>query len=303
MSVSSSYLNDGRARAKINLTLHVGRVLADGHYKGYHPVDSLVVFSGVADRIKYCAEQKYYKLDIQGPFGKALEDDEHNLITRTAQAFFKQIDMAPFGHFILEKNLPIASGIGGGSADAAAAMRLLLRENSSLVKDKITKNDIHKLIESLGADVSVCYHSKTSYMRGIGEELESIPDLGRIPALLVNPGFPVSTAEIFKAFDAAQRPIKPKPQLKRGDLLSRAIAGQNDLQDIAISLHPKIGEIIRRLADIDGCSLSRMSGSGATCFGLFDTFDQAVKARDIILQGSPDYWCSPTLLGDAAWSS
>jgi len=302
MSVSSSYLEDGRARAKINLTLHVGRVIADGRYKGYHPVDSLVAFAGAADRIKYCPKPKDFQFEIQGPFGKGLEADNDNLITRTAHAFFERLKIAPFGKFILEKNLPVASGIGGGSADAAAALRLLLRENKELAKD-IEQSEVLAMAEALGADVPVCFHSKTSFMRGIGEKIEPIPEIGRIPALLVNPGFGVSTAEIFKAYDAVERAIEPAPQLKAGSLLERVEAGRNDLQDIAIKLRPEIGALIEQISTTPGCLLSRMSGSGATCFGLFSRFEQAVEARDIIAKQAPHYWFAPTLLGDASWSS
>ena len=302
MSVSSSYLEDGRARAKINLTLHVGRVIADGRYKGYHPVDSLVAFAGAADRIKYCPKTKDFQFEIQGPFGEGLEADNDNLITRTAHAFFERLNVAPFGKFILEKNLPIASGIGGGSADAAAALRLLLRENKELAKD-IEQSEILAMAEALGADVPVCFHSKTSFMRGIGEQIELLDEVGRIPALLVNPGFGVSTAEIFKAYDAVERAIDPAPQLKSGSLLERVKAGRNDLQDIAISLRPEIGQLIEQISETPGCLLSRMSGSGATCFGLFTSFDKVVEARDIISHAHPNYWFAPTLLGDASWSS
>ena len=302
MSISSSYLEDGRARAKINLTLHVGRVIASGRYKGYHPVDSLVAFAGAADRIKYCPKTKDFQFEIQGPFGKGLEADDNNLIARAARAFFERLNIPPFGQFILEKNLPVASGIGGGSADAAAALRLLLRENADLAKD-IEHSEILAMAEALGADVPVCFHSKTSFMRGIGEKIEPIDGMGRVPALLVNPGFGVSTAEIFKAYDRVVRPIDPSLQLKAGSLLERVKGGQNDLQDIAVKLRPEIGELIDQISETQGCLVSRMSGSGATCFGLFETFEHALAARDIIARNRPNYWFAPTLLGDSSWSS
>lgn len=294
------YIQTGRARAKINLTLHVGQAIGAGAYKGYHPVDSLVVFAGGADRLLFAPDKTGLKLDISGPFGEGLKAENDNLILKAAKAFFERENISPAGHFRLEKNLPLSSGIGGGSADAAAALRLLMWEHhgpDSLKADSPHHAKMIGIAQSIGADVPVCYISKTSRMSGIGEVVELMPGLGRVPALLVNPGFAVSTPEVFKAFDIGKQHEIPRPQ-GSGDLLSRAQAGRNDLQPVAISLRPEIGELIRSLSKLSGCQLARMSGSGATCFALFETFEQAAAARDLIAAESPDYWCIATLLGD-----
>jgi len=267
----------------INLTLHVGRAIADGRYKGYHPVDSLVVFAGAADRLAYSLCNEKLSLNLTGLFGKNLSSEPNNLVLRAAQAFYDRAKLPVMGKFRLEKVLPLASGIGGGSADAAAALRLLYWEHceqpNPAIKANLTDADMMELAESIGADVPVCYRSQTCNMLGIGEILEPNPGLGRIPALLVNPGIAVSTPEIFKAFDAGVHALTPSAQLAEGDLLSRALAGRNDLQDVAISLRPEIGDLID--------------------FALFETFEQAVAGRNMISSETPSFWCRATLFGDA----
>ena len=282
----------GRARAKINLTLHVGRAIDDGRYKGYHPLDSLVVFADVGDYLTYNSNADDLSLGISGPFGGGLQPDHDNLILKAARAFFEHYDVTPKGHFHLEKNLPLASGIGGGSADAAAALRLLAHGFN------VDKVGLMELSEMIGADVPVCYRSETSRMKGIGEIVDAMPKLGRVPALLVNPGFAVSTPVIFKAFDGQARAVTPTPQIEGRDLLTISQAGQNDLEDIAISLRPEIDHLIKKLAQLDGCQLSRMSGSGATCFAIFETMEQAISGREIIAQDHTDYWSVATYFGD-----
>lgn len=291
---SSMQTQLGHARAKINLTLHVGRAIGDGRYQGYHPVDSLVVFAGAGDHLAFAPNSDGLSLDISGPFGAGLRAESDNLILKAAGVFFSHFKIAPKGHFHLKKNLPLASGIGGGSADAAAALRLLAYEFN------VDTTDMMSLAESIGADVPVCYRSETSHMSGIGEIVKSLPKLGAIPVLLVNPGFAVSTPRIFKAYDAELRAIMPKPQITADDLLAMSHGGQNDLEEIAISLRPEIGRLINKLTQCVGCQLSRMSGSGATCFALFETIEQAVAAREIILQDHANYWCVTTYLGDKA---
>ena len=301
-SSKPAYIETGRARAKINLTLHVGRAIEDGRYAGYHPVDSLVVFAGAADRLAYSLCNKKLSLELSGLFGANLKSEGDNLVLRAARAFYDRAKIPALGSFRLEKCLPLASGMGGGSADAAAVLRLLFWEHCAQdnpsVPAKLTPTDMMELAENIGADVPVCYLSQTSHMSGIGEVVTPIPNLGRIPAILVNPGFDVSTPEIFKAFDQAERAVKPTPQLGKGDLLTRAKAGRNDLQDIAINLRPEIGDIIARLSKLKGCQLARMTGSGATCFAIFENFEQAVAGRDIIMSALPHYWCRATLFGD-----
>ena len=282
----------GKARAKINLTLHVGQAIMAGRYKGYHPLDSLVVFADVSDELSYEAGENDLSLSLSGPFSAGLQADGDNLILKAARLFFSEKKLSPRGRFHLEKNLPLASGIGGGSADAAAALRLLQAEFGA------DEARMLLICEQVGADVPVCYLSQTSHMCGIGQALETKPSMGALPALLINPGFAVSTPLIFKAFDDQPREATPKAQGWTGDLLSTTQQGRNDLQDIAVSLKPKIERLLQQLARLPHCQLARMSGSGATCFAVFETQAQAAVAKEIMHRDFPDYWCAETTLGD-----
>jgi len=268
------------ARAKINLTLHVGRAIPDGRFKGYHPVDSLVVFADFGDRLTF-TPTKTSDFEITGPFAEGLESNSDNLVTRALRASGGEPQSV-----LLEKNIPISAGLGGGSANAAAVLR---RFDSAEGVDGA----------SIGADVPVCRLSRTSLMRGIGEKITAAPDLGQLPALLVNPLIPVSTAAIFSAFDSEIREKLPCENLAEGSLLQRALGGQNDLQDIAGELVPEIKSVIAMMAQQEGCQLSRMSGSGASCFGLFESEEAAAAAADIIKKMHPEWWVRPCRLGDA----
>lgn len=271
-----------RARAKINLTLHVGRVIKDPSdpFYGYHPLDSLVAFAGIGDEIEmFDAEET--SLSIEGPFGVGLTSGGDNLISRALIS----AGAAPQS-VTLKKHLPVSAGIGGGSANAAAVLRMCGVDDLAMAV-------------ALGADVPVCLCSGTAHMTGIGEDVTLIPDMGQLHALLVNPGVAVSTAAIFKAFDeAADTPETPRPIKTRGDLLSRALDGRNDLEPIAIAQAPVIGDVLRMLASQSGCQLARMSGSGATCFGLFESDRDLRKAKAAIASQAPSWWCEATLLGD-----
>ena len=288
--------SNGFAPAKINLTLHVGASINDGPYRGYHPVDSLVVFADIGDQVTYDADAGSVgeiTLDISGPFSKGLMADDDNLVLKAARAFFTANELTPRGQFHLIKSLPLASGIGGGSADAAAALRLLAAWFN------VDKFAAGSLAARIGADVPVCYASKTAHMQGIGETVDVKNGLGAVPALLVNPGFAVSTAEIFKTFDGQPSDTLPQGQNWRGSLYDIAMAGGNDLQAIALSLQPEIDDVIKLISAQQGCRLARMSGSGATCFGLFETYKQAQIAMDRVKSYHPHYWCHAVMLGKA----
>lgn len=271
------------ARAKINLTLHVGRVIkdpADAFY-GYHPLDSLVVFADFGDALGMTPADKT-ELSIDGPFGEGLRAEKDNLILRAlaaAKAKPHSVD--------LEKNLPISAGIGGGSANAAAILRMCGVDDMSMAT-------------ALGADVPVCLLSKTAHMTGIGEEVKVMPNMGQLHAVLVNPRVAVSTGTIFKAFDAAPDIREtPRPMKASGDLLARALDGRNDLEPIAIGEAPIIGDVLRLLASQNGCQLARMSGSGATCFGLFESGTACLRAEAAIKAQAPEWWCRAAILGEA----
>lgn len=188
---------------------------------------------------------------------------------------------------LLEKHLPISAGIGGGSANAAAILRLC-------------GVDDPQISIGLGADVPVCLASQTAHMTGIGEDVKLIPQMGQLHAVLVNPAVAVSTGAIFKAFDAAPDIREtPRPMKTSGDLLSRALDGRNDLEPIAIAQAPIIADALRALASQTGCQLARMSGSGATCFGIFETHKDAVRAEAEIKAQFPHWWCVASILGEA----
>ena len=272
-----------QARAKINLTLHVGRVIKDPSdpYYGYHPLDSLVVFADIGDELEIFDAEKT-TLSIGGPFGMGLTAEGDNLILRALKA----ANASPQS-VTLEKHLPVSAGIGGGSANAAAILRMC------------DIDDVGMAV-SLGADVPVCLRSETAHMTGIGEDVTLIPDMGQLHALLVNPRVAVSTGAIFKAFDASPDIREtPRPMRANGDLLSRALDGRNDLEPIAMAQVPVIGDVLRMLASQNGCQLARMSGSGATCFGVFESSRALRKAEAAIRAQAPEWWCVATLLGDA----
>lgn len=272
-----------QARAKINLTLHVGRVIKDPSdpYYGYHPLDSLVVFADIGDELEIFDAEKT-NLSIGGPFGMGLTAEGDNLILRALKA----ANASPQS-VTLEKHLPVSAGIGGGSANAAAILRMC------------DIDDVGMAV-SLGADVPVCLRSETAHMTGIGEDVTLIPDMGQLHALLVNPRVAVSTGAIFKAFDASPDIREtPRPMRANGDLLSRALDGRNDLEPIAMAQAPVIGDVLRMLASQNGCQLARMSGSGATCFGVFESSRALRKAEAAIRAQAPEWWCVATLLGDA----
>ena len=272
-----------QARAKINLTLHVGRVIKDPSdpYYGYHPLDSLVVFADIGDELEIFDAEKT-TLSIGGPFGMGLTAEGDNLILRALKA----ANASPQS-VTLEKHLPVSAGIGGGSANAAAILRMC------------DIDDVGMAV-SLGADVPVCLRSETAHMTGIGEDVTLIPDMGQLHALLVNPRVAVSTGAIFKAFDASPDIREtPRPMKANGDLLSRALDGRNDLEPIAMAQAPVIGDVLRMLASQNGCQLARMSGSGATCFGVFESSRALRKAEAAIRAQAPEWWCVATLLGDA----
>lgn len=269
------------APAKINLALHVRHRRLDG----YHGLETLFAFATDGDvvTVEQAAEDGFA---IHGPFAAALRADADNLVTRARDAFRAEYG-APAVAITLTKNLPIASGIGGGSADAAATLRALawlLQQPSSLEGGSVepetpspaTDPRLLAIAARLGADVPACLTGRTTVGTGRGDDLHEVTGLPGAPLLLVNPGVAVSTAAVFAAWDGVDRGPLPS-----GDLLARARAGRNDLEPPAVAIAPVIAQV-RALLDVaPGAFLSRMSGSGATCFALFDHLasrDRAAKA-------------------------
>jgi 4-diphosphocytidyl-2-C-methyl-D-erythritol kinase len=261
------------APAKVNLFLHVTGKRDDG----YHLLDSLAVFPNVGDKIS-AAPAATLSLTISGKFGAALQTAPDNLILRAARLLWPEGGAA----LHLEKNLPVASGIGGGSADAGATLRLLQHLwNIEIPPD---------LAAELGADVPVCLESRATLMRGIGEILEPAPVLPNFGILLVNPGAAIATPAVFAARTAAfSAPASLPAGWDSAHALARDLAAlHNDLQDPAISLNPVIGEVLNALSALPGTLLARMSGSGATCFALFATPEAAAEAASAI--PNPAWW-------------
>jgi 4-diphosphocytidyl-2-C-methyl-D-erythritol kinase len=264
-----------RAPAKVNLTLRVTGRRADG----YHLLDSLAVFGPAADMLT-AAPGESLSLEVRGPFAAALEGDPDNLVLRAARLLAAAAGIEPRARLVLDKRLPVASGIGGGSADAAAALRLLGRLWNVPVADS--------LAQRLGADVPVCLASRPARMEGIGERLSPAPRLPRFGLLLVNPGVAVSTPAVFRARAGG---FSPPPALPPAWPSAEAMAADlapldNDLEAAALTLAPEIAHALAWLRARPGCLLARMSGSGATCFAVFTNG----AAAEAVARGAPPGW-------------
>lgn len=270
------------APAKVNLYLHVTGRRADG----YHLLDSLVVFAGVGDVLE-AEPADALSLNVIGPFAAGLAGQGDNLVLRAARALLAEAGVEAGARLTLYKNLPVASGIGGGSADAAATLRLLMRQWGV----SIGQEALARLALGLGADVPVCLGARARRMSGVGEILAPAPVLPAFGIALVNPGVAVATADIFRArrgdwSEAAELPAKwPAAAAMCADMARL----RNDLEPAAIALRPVIGEVLAALRDAPGCRLARMSGSGATCVGLFDDAQMAVSAAEHMRR--PGWWC------------
>ena len=270
------------AQGKVNLYLHVVGRRPDG----YHLLDSLAVFAKAQDEITY-EPAETLELRLTGPFGAALLFQPNNLVLRAAEALAAAAGIRPTGLLTLDKQLPIASGIGGGSADAAAALRLLSRVWA--IDPRAV--DLPQIAARLGADVPVCLHGRASRMGGVGERLTEAPDLPPCGILLVNPGIPLATVTVFRArnggYSSAAR--LPGGWNNAASMVADLAVTRNDLEAAAISLVPEIEDVSRAIAGTPGCLLARMSGSGATCFGLFATGAEAEAAARHV--ASAGWWC------------
>jgi 4-diphosphocytidyl-2-C-methyl-D-erythritol kinase len=274
------------APAKVNLSLHVTGKRPDG----YHLLDSVVVFAGIGD-VLHGRLSETLSLEITGPFAAGLADEPDNLVLRAARWLADRMGVAAGAALTLEKHLPVASGIGGGSADAAATLRLLIRLWRLDTSTAASQVVIQEVAQSLGADVPVCLHGQPVRMRGIGERLEPIPTLPEAGLLLVNPGIPLATVEVFRTRDAAFSTAPPLPtSWPHIDALASYLqSSANDLEQPARLLRPEIDDVLLAIVATDACLLARMSGSGATCFGLFPD-PAAANAAAASLRGR-GWWC------------
>jgi 4-diphosphocytidyl-2-C-methyl-D-erythritol kinase len=271
-----------QAPAKVNLDLRVTGRRSDG----YHKLDSIVAFAACADRLTF-APDRQLTLELTGPFAAALAGQSDNLVLRAARRLADHAGCPAHVRIALDKRLPVAAGLGGGSADAAATLRGLSR----LWQLELSVSDLLPLALELGADVPVCLRSRPARMRGIGERIGPV-ELPALDLVLANPNCAVSTAQVFAGLGTiapACAPDQPIPT-ERADLLAWLRARGNDLEAPARRLAPAIGEVIETLGAQPGCRFARMSGSGGTCFGVFDDAPAAARAAHSMRRARPGWW-------------
>jgi 4-diphosphocytidyl-2-C-methyl-D-erythritol kinase len=290
-----------KAPAKVNLTLHVLARRPDG----YHEIESLVAFAGTGDALSFTPDDSL-SLAVFGPGASACGDVSDNLVLKAARALADRIDGLRVGLFLLSKRLPVAAGMGGGSSDAAAALRLLAHANGLAPGDA----RLLEAAKATGADVPVCLDPKPRLMRGIGEILSGAIALTPIPAVLVNAGIALATRDVFAEFDqtspsagynrsSAQLQVQTEWAAlarERRTLLAALAQDRNDLEKPAVRLRPEIARVLELLRSQADCVLARMSGSGATCFGLFASREGARAAARTLRAAQPAWWVRATAL-------
>lgn len=284
-----------RAPAKINLTLHIVARRDDG----WHELESLVVFTRSGDTLSL-EPGPTLDLTVDGPTAPASGRLDDNLVLRAARALERRVIGLEVGAFHLVKRLPVAAGIGGGSSDAAAALRLLARLNGLPLEDPRV---IASAAET-GADIPVCLAARARLMSGVGDRLGHLLQLPPLPALVVNPGVPLDTKAVFERMGLPpgwRTQASAHPEIVDGrsadavfPLLRR---GRNDMEDAACVLVPVISDVLAVLGAAPGCRLARMSGSGASCFGLFTDCKAAARAKASIQAVQPNWWIKSTMLG------
>lgn len=276
------------ASAKINLYLHITGRRADF----YHDLDSWVVFAENGDTVE-AAKHETLTLTVQGPFA-AHVPPEKNSVLAAANALAAHFKVKDGASLTLTKRLPVAAGIGGGTADAAATLRLLTR----LWNLHPREGELHALAAKLGSDVPACLRSESLYMSGAGEKIALGPELADWHAVLVNPGKPLATKDVFAAYDqrysSAMRHPESFASLEAG--ISFIKQAKNDLQPPALTLLPVIAVVLAALDVQQGCLLSRMSGSGATCFGIYSSRQHALDSAAKLATAYPEWWVQETKL-------
>lgn len=286
----SALIEEGRA--KVNLSLRVVGRRADG----YHDLESVVAFADCADRLTLEPGGEL-KLTTTGPLAAACGDTADNLVIKAARLLAEAVPGLRLGAFALDKVLPVAAGIGGGSADAAAALRLLARLNDLALDDP----RLQKVALATGADVPVCLVSRACDMTGVGEQLLPLA-LASMPCVMVNPRVPVATTDVFKALglrhgellvgitDVIRAPAWPEEGGSVADWVKVLETVGNDLEAPAMRIEPVIGEVLEALRDSAGVKLARMSGSGATCFAIYGAPAEAHAAAEKIRRDHPGWW-------------
>ena len=292
------------APAKINLTLRIRGRRPDG----YHELESLVVFADVGDDLQFTPGSSL-GLSVEGETAAEAGDIDANLVVKAARALEKLRGTLHPGHFHLTKNLPVAAGLGGGSSDAAAALRLLAKINNLSSTDE----SVITAARGTGADIPVCLDPRPRIMRGIGDLLSKPLNLPQLHGVLVNPRVAVPTAQVFRAWgdnsvmretpaptdDPASHLVEAAAPPTTETLIAAVTQSSNDLEALAIALFPPVGDVLAELRTSSNCLLARMSGSGGTCFGLFETDTAAKAAAGRIQQARPTWWVRSTVLGAA----
>jgi 4-diphosphocytidyl-2-C-methyl-D-erythritol kinase len=280
------------ARAKVNLTLRVVGRRVDG----YHDLDSVVAFAECADRLTLSGGPEL-QLEVTGPLAAACGELSDNLVLKAARLLGERVANLKVGRFTLHKVLPVAAGIGGGSADAAAALRLLARANGLSIDDP----RLVEVTRLTGADVPVCLASRACVMTGVGETLSPLA-LPKLPCVLVNPRVVVATKEVFEGLglrngelrvgvnDVIEALTWPADGASTRDWIGALASGINDLESPAIKVQPVIGEVLSALRRCYGARVVRMSGSGATCFAIFDDDTAAQAASEMLEAAHPQWW-------------
>ena len=284
------------APAKVNLTLRVLSRRDDG----FHEIESLVAFADFGDRLSF-SHGGDLTLTVRGPNAVAAGEGDDNLVLKAARALSARRSDIVLGTFDLDKRLPVAAGLGGGSADAAAALRLIAQANGLAAGDP----HLYAAARATGADVPVCLDPRPRIMRGIGEVLSGPLALPSLPAVLVNPGVALATKSVFAGWKPASAEAVALDAAVIGkltdteELLILLAAQSNDLEGTAIALRPVVADALAALRALAGCRLARMSGSGATCFGLFASAGEAAAAEKLLSVKQPRWWARATLLAGA----
>jgi 4-diphosphocytidyl-2-C-methyl-D-erythritol kinase len=272
------------ARAKVNLDLLVTARRPDG----YHELDSLVIFAGAADTVTV-EPAAGLTLEVRGRYAADVPSGDGNHVLGAARVLAAAVGREPTARLVLVKDLPVASGIGGGSSDAAATLHALCR----LWDIAMPAERLRDIGLAIGADLPVCLYGAAVRMRGIGERLDPVRGLPELPLLLVNPGVAVPTGPVFKALrlpdEPARRAVMP-PHPGLGELAAWLGASRNDLEAPAVSLAPAIGTLLDELRELPDCLVARMSGSGATCWALFPDDRRLAAAEAAIAAAHPSWW-------------
>ncbi len=287
------------ARAKVNLFLHVGRPGADG----YHDVSSLMVFADIGDRVSLRSGETGFALT--GTFAAGLVGEADNLVTRARDLFVASFGSTQDFGLTLDKALPIAAGLGGGSADAAAALRLMAQAFDVPAAERLESGALGEIARGIGADVAACLGSTPVMAEGRGDVLTKAPALPTLHAVLVNPLAPSPTSAVYRAFDegrawGALAASRSGPLVSANETVRWLASTRNDLERPAIRLCPQIGDVIAALRQSEDCLLSRMSGSGATCFALCAGEREAARLAATVAAAHPDWWVTPCRLCEPA---